>query len=275
MINCQFSINLIKISRSQLRFLDPIQLLTRMNFVMNKTVLITGAAKRIGAAIAEHLHKAGMNIIVHYHTSAKEAGELVRQLNEIRADSAITVQADLEHEEDYITLIKTAVEFKDSIDVLINNASAFYPTPFDILKDEQWNEMININLKAPLFLSQYAAKSLHKNKGCIINIADVHAYRPLTDHSIYSVSKAGLIMLTQSLAKELAPTVRVNAISPGAITWHENMDDETRQEILDHTAMKKTGSMEDISKAVIFLINDADYITGQVLNIDGGSTLYS
>jgi len=246
-----------------------------MNIVINKTALITGAAKRIGAAIAEHLHKAGMNIIVHYNTSTEEASELVRKLNVDRPDSAISVQANLEHKECYATLIDAALEFKDGIDVLINNASAFFPTPVDILNDEQWNEIININLKAPLFLSKLATESLHNNKGCIINIADIHANRPLTDHSIYSISKTGLIMLTQSLAKELAPAIRVNAISPGAITWPGEMDDETKQTILNHTAMKRTGNMKDITNAVLFLVKDADYITGQVLNVDGGRTLYS
>jgi pteridine reductase len=246
-----------------------------MNNVINKTALITGAAKRIGAAIAEHLHQNGMNIIIHYNTSEEEALQLADKLNENRAASAIAIKAKLEDKDSYSALINSSLEFKGNIDALINNASAFYPTPVDNLNDEQWNEMININLKAPLFLSQIAAASLHKNNGCIINIADIHASRPLKDHSIYSVSKAGLTMLTQSLAKELAPTIRVNAISPGAITWPDEMADETKQSILAHTAMKRTGSMEDISKAVLFFIRDADYITGQVLNIDGGRTLYT
>jgi pteridine reductase len=246
-----------------------------MNSVINKTALITGAAKRIGAAIAEQLHNAGMNIVIHYNTSTQEADELASKLNNIRTDSVITVQTNLEHQDDYTVLVDTAIQFKGSIDVLINNASTFYPTILDDLSEEQWNEITSINLKAPLFLSQLATKSLRKNKGCIVNIADVHANRPLTDHSVYSISKAGLLMLTQSLAKELAPDIRVNAISPGAITWPDKMDDETKEEILNHTALKKTGSMEDISKAVLFLINDADYITGQILNIDGGRTLYS
>lgn len=240
----------------------------------SKTVLITGAAKRIGAAIAEHLHRAEMNIIIHHNTSKKEANNLVDKLNESRPDSAITVQADLEYHDSYAALINSSLAFKGSIDVLINNASVFYPSPLDTLSNEQWNETINSNLKAPLFLSQLVASSLSKNKGCIINIADIHANRPLKDHSIYSISKAGLIMLTQSLAKELAPNVRVNAISPGAITWPKDMSEKKKQSILEHTALKRTGSMEDISKAVLFLINDADYITGQVLNIDGGRTLY-
>ncbi|MCG8379731.1 MAG: pteridine reductase [Proteobacteria bacterium] len=242
--------------------------------MLDKTVLITGAARRIGAAIAEHLHKTGMNIVVHYNSSAQEAHELVRKLNGERHDSAIMIQANLQHKEYYSALIDAALEFKGSIDVLVNNASAFYPTPVNLLSDEQWTELINVNLKAPLFLSQLIAPSIRKNKGCIINIADIHAYRPLADHTIYSISKAGLIMLTQSLAKELSP-VRVNAIAPGAITWPEEMDEKTRQDILDHTSLKRTGSMEDVAKTVLFLIRDADYITGQIINVDGGRTLYS
>jgi len=243
--------------------------------VNNKTALITGAAKRIGAAVAEHLHKAGMNIIIHYNTSVKEAHELARNLNENRHDSATTVRANLEHKESYVALIDTALEFKDGIDVLINNASIFYPTSLETLNDKQWNELINTNLKAPLFLSQLAAKSLRLNNGCIINITDIYANQALITYPIYCVSKAGLVMMTQSLAKELAPAIRVNAISPGAITWHDEMDDEAKQTILNQTAMKRTGNMEDIAKAVLFLIKDADYITGQVLNIDGGRTLYT
>ena len=157
---------------------------------------------------------------------------------------------------------------------MINNASAFYPTPVREISDEHWNELLNINLKAPLFLSQLAAESLRKNHGSIINIADTHAYRPLAEHTVYCISKAGMLMLTQSLARELAP-ISVNAIAPGAITCHEGMDEESKRSILEHTSLKKTGSMEDISKTALFLIKDADYITGQVINVDGGRTLYS
>ena len=245
-----------------------------LDFVQNKTVLITGAAKRIGAAIAEQLHLAGMNIIIHHNTSEKEAIELVNKLNSTRPDSATAVQANLKHEESYSNLLETSSKFKGSIDVLVNNASVFYPTPVNSLDSEQWDDIINVNLKAPLFLSKLATNYLRKNNGCIINIADIHGNKPLKDHSIYSVSKAGLIMLTQSLAKELAPDIRVNAISPGAITWPVEMENKTKEEILEHVALKKIGSMEDISKAVLFLINDANYITGQVLNVDGGRTLY-
>jgi len=243
--------------------------------VINKTVLITGAAKRIGAAIAEQLHASGMNVIIHYNSSAKEAHELVKKLNGIRRDSAIMIQANLEHKEYYSALIDATLDFKGGLDVLINNASAYFPTSLASLDDQQWNELINTNLKAPLFLSQLAAKSLRSNKGCIINITDIHADRPLRGHSVYSISKAGLVMLTQSLAKEMAPAIRVNAISPGVIMWPDDIQEEKKNEILNETMMKRTGNVEDITKAVIFLIKDADYITGQVLNIDGGRTLYS
>lgn len=241
----------------------------------NKTALITGAAKRIGAGIAEQLHAADMDVIIHYNTSAKEAHDLVRKLNDIRHDSAISVQANLEQKECYATLIDASLDFRGKLDVLINNASAYYPTSLDSLDDQQWNELININLKAPLFLSQLAAKSLRSNNGCIINITDIHANRPLRNHSIYSVSKAGLVMLTQSLAKEFAPDIRVNAISPGVILWPDDLNEEEKNAILNETMMKKTGDVQDITKAVLFLINDADYMTGQILNIDGGRTLYS
>lgn len=240
----------------------------------SKTVLITGAAKRIGAAIAEHLHSAGMNVVIHYNTSAREARELVKKLNKARRDSAIPVQADLRYKQYYPALIAAATAFKGNIEVLVNNASAFFPTPLNELSDDQWDTLIKTNLKAPLFLSQSAAPSLRKTKGCIVNITDIHAYRPLKDYPVYSIAKAGLVMLTRALAKELAP-VRVNAVSPGAIIWPDALDEATKHTILDQTALKKAGDTEAIAKAVMFLIKDADYITGQIINVDGGRTLYS
>ena len=239
----------------------------------NKTVLITGAAKNIGAVIAEELHSCGMNVIVHYNNSEEEARELVKKLNTNRHDSAISIKADLEKEDHYISLVNTALNFKGHIDVLINNASAFYQTSLNNLNIKQWNELININLKAPLFISQLAAKSLGESKGCIINITDIHASNPLKDHTIYCISKAGLVTLTKSLAKELAPNIRVNGISPGAITWPNNMDNKTKENIINQTILKKKGNAEDIAKTIVFLINDADYITGQILNVDGGKAL--
>ncbi len=243
--------------------------------MFQKTALITGAAKRIGAATARYLHNQGMNVIVHYNQSAKEANELVRELNAIRNDSAITIQGNLEYKEYYPAIIDAALAFKGGLDVLINNASAFYPTPMSEVTEENWNALIHTNLKAPLFLSQLAAPSLRKAQGCIINITDIHGLRPLAEHAIYSISKSGLLSLTQSLAKELAPKIRVNAVSPGAIAWPENIEEDNKQSIMRKIPLAKTGEVDDIAKAITFLIRDADYITGQIINVDGGRTLYS
>ena len=240
----------------------------------NRTVLITGAAKNIGATIAKELHSSGMKIIIHYNYSQKEATKLVDELNDLRENSAIKIQADLKKKECYSMLINAALDFTGKIDVLINNASAFYPTPLNDINEKNWNELININLKAPLFISKLAAESLKENNGCIINITDIHASNPLINHAIYCISKAGLIILTKSLAKELAPDIRVNAISPGAITWPDVMDSKTKENIINQTVLKKMGGAEDIAKTVVFLIEDASYITGQILNVDGGKTLF-
>lgn len=241
----------------------------------DKTVLITGAAKRIGATLARFLHEIGMNVIVHYHRSAKEANELVRDLNSKRHDSAITIQGDLQQQGYYEAIMETAIGFKGRLDVLINNASAFYPTPVSEFSDADWHNLIDTNLKAPLFLSKLAAPDLRKNKGCIINLTDIHAIRPLARHTIYSVSKSGLVTLTQSLAKELAPDIRVNAIAPGAIAWPENITAEEKLQIMKQIPLNRIGELEDIAKTALFLIRDADYITGQVFNVDGGRSLYS
>ena len=157
---------------------------------------------------------------------------------------------------------------------MVNNASAFYATTLNDINEKYWNELINLNLKAPLFISKLVAKSLGDNNGCIINITDIHASNPLKNHIIYCVSKAGLITLTKSLAKELAPNIRVNAISPGAITWPNEINNEAKEEIINQTFLKKMGNTENIAKTVIFLIEDANYITGQILNVDGGKTLF-
>jgi len=240
----------------------------------NKTALITGAAKNIGAAIAKKLHNVGMNVIVHYNNSENEAIELIKSLNDIRDNSAIAIQADLEKNEDCSTLINNAINFKKNIDVLVNNASSYYPTPLDQVNEDDWNKLININIKAPLFISKLLSKTLKKNNGCIINITDIYASNPLKEHSIYCISKAALVSLTKSLAKELAPDVRVNAISPGAITWPQDMDNKTKEIIKDQIILKKLGEKKDIANCVIFLVNDADYVTGQILNVDGGKTLF-
>ena len=240
----------------------------------NKTVLITGAARRIGATMAEHLHRSGLDVVIHYNSSAKEARGFVARLNRSRPDSAMAIQADLKDAAGYPALIKAALAFKGRLDALINNASAFYPTPINALTNDDWDTLINTNLKAPLFLAQQAAPALAANTGCIINITDIHADRPLEAHPVYCVAKAGLVMLTKSLARELAP-VRVNAIAPGAITWPREMDEAARRAILERVALKKTGKAEDIARTAAFLIRDAGYITGQIIAVDGGRTLYS
>jgi len=241
----------------------------------NKTILITGAAKRIGAAMARGLHGANMNMIIHYNTSSNEANELASELNAIRPDSAYAIAADLLDTDKIESFIDQAWSFKQRLDVLINNASVFYPTPIDGVSATQWGNMIGINLMAPLFLSTIASSHLAKNNGCIINLADIHAERPLKNHSLYSISKAGLIMQTKALAKELGPKIRVNAISPGAILWPDNIDDKTKQTILDRTILKQQGKIADIANAAYFLIENADYMTGQILTIDGGRTIFS
>jgi pteridine reductase len=241
----------------------------------NRTVVITGAARRIGSAIACELHQLGMDVIVHYHHSAAAARALVQKLNAQRPDSAHAMAADLDSTDACVALIKKAHAVNNRLDVLVNNAAVFYPTPLMELNDAVWDEFINVNLKAPLFLSQAAVPALTRSSGCIINIADIHADRPLKNYALYSISKAGLIMLTRSLARELGPTIRVNAISPGAILWPEDLGDETRKKILTRTAMKRAGTVEDITRAVRYLVVDANYTTGEVLVIDGGRTLYS
>ena len=241
----------------------------------NRTAIITGAAKRIGAAITRELHRAGMDVVIHFNSSKDAASQLAMELDQLRPDSARAIQADLKHPDAWPNLINSALSFNGRLDVLINNASAFYPTSFPELTDSDWNEFMDTNLKAPLFLSQLAAPHLSVTKGCIINLADIYADRPLKNHVLYCVSKAGLIMLTKSLAMELAPEVRVNAISPGAIFWHANMSEEEKSEILQKIPMGSSGEAKDISNAVSYLVDGANYTTGQVLVIDGGRSLFS
>ncbi len=239
----------------------------------DRTVLITGAARRIGAAIARRLHAKQYNVVIHYNRSAAEANSLADEFNRIRPNSSCTVQADLMAASSYDWVIDKALELTGSLDVLVNNASVFYPTRLPQIKEPTWNEIIGTNLKAPLFLARRAAPYLEQTRGCIINITDIHGSRPLLEHSMYSVAKSGLNMLTRSLARELAPNVRVNAVSPGAIIWPAEMDDETRDSILSVIPLQRPGDPVDIASAVYFLIAEADYITGQVLPVDGGRSL--
>ena len=239
-----------------------------------KVALITGAAHRIGATTARTLHAAGINIVIHYRNSSQGAEALQQELETLRPDSVQLVQANLHQVSQFDALIAQVVEQWGRLDILVNNASTFYPTPIGNIDEQQWEDLIGSNLKAPLFLSQAAAPYLQQQQGNIINIVDIHADRPLKEHTVYSLAKAGLAMLTKSLARELGPDVRVNGVAPGAILWPENeMDDATKEEILSRTALKRTGEPQDIANTALFLIRDAHYITGQILNVDGGRTL--
>ncbi|MEQ6340111.1 MAG: pteridine reductase [Gammaproteobacteria bacterium] len=239
-----------------------------------KVVLITGAAHRIGAVTARSLHEAGANLVLHYRSSSDTAHALRDDLNARRAGSVVLMQADLLDTSNLPRLVQYAMDTWGRLDVLVNNASSFYPTPVGGVTEAQWDDLTGTNLKAPFFLSQAAAPYLAHHHGCIVNIVDIHADRPLKSHPVYSLAKAGLVMLTKSLARELGPDVRVNAVAPGAILWPENsMDEETKQHILSRTALKRQGRPEDIAKAVLFLIRDAAYTSGHVLTVDGGRSL--
>lgn len=241
-----------------------------------KVVLITGAAHRIGATTARTLHAAGANIVIHYRASRQGAQALQEELNAKRKESVILVQADLHKTEKLSALVREAADAWGRLDVLINNASTFYPTAIGSVGENEWNDLIGTNLKAPFFLAQAAAPHLKRAHGCIVNIVDIHADRPLRGHPVYSIAKAGLVMLTRSLAAELGPEVRVNAIAPGAILWPENdMDEVTKQRIISRTFLKRQGDPKDIARAALFLIRDANYTSGQVLTVDGGRSLNS
>ena len=237
--------------------------------------LVTGAAKRIGAVIASTLHEAGANVAIHYNRSAADADLLAAQLNRERAKSAFTVAADMR---DIAAVERMAAQVLErtggTLDVLVNNASNFYPTPLGSITLEQWDDLFGSNLKAPLFLSQALLPALRAARGVIVNIVDVHAQRPLRDHPVYGPAKAGLAMLTRSLAKDLGPDVRVNGVSPGAILWpDEGMSDALRAGIIKQTALKRSGTPEDIAATVLFLVRDAPYITGQIIAVDGGRSV--
>lgn len=241
----------------------------------NKVALITGAAHRIGATTAKLLHENDMNIVLHYRGSRKQAQALQKELNDKRENSVIIIQADLHVTNGLPALIEESLKAWGRLDVLINNASSFYPTQIGKATEEQWDDLVGSNLKAPFFLSQAAAPHLKKTNGCIINIVDIHAERPLKTYPIYSMAKAGLVMMTKSLAGELGPEIRVNAVAPGAILWPENLDDVAKQRIISRTFLKRQGKPDDISKTILYLIRDADYVTGQIIAVDGGRSLNS
>ncbi|HEB86573.1 MAG TPA: pteridine reductase [Gammaproteobacteria bacterium] len=241
----------------------------------NKVALITGAAHRIGASTAQLLHAEGMNLVLHYRSSREAAQELQKKMLEKRPDSVILVQTDLHKIDNLPALVKEATDAWGRLDVLINNASTFYQTPINKATEKHWDDLMGTNLKAPFFLSKAAAAQLKKNHGCIINMIDIHAERPLKAYPIYSMAKAGLAMMTRALACELGPEIRVNGVAPGAILWPENIDDITKQRIVSRTFLKRKGEPADIASAILYLIRDARYMSGQVLTIDGGRSLNS
>ena len=239
-----------------------------------KTALITGAARRVGAAIARGLHGAGANVLLHYRSSAEEAARLATELNQLRAGSAATAECDLLEVAELPALVAEAVRVFGGLDVLVNNASSFYPTPLGDIGVMDWDDLMGTNLKAPLFLAQAAAPLLHARQGLIINLADIHGERPLRRYPVYSIAKAGMIMLTKSLARELGPHVRVNAVAPGPVMWPEDgLDEGLQANIIAGTALKRAGSPEDVARACVFFATEAPYITGQVLAVDGGRSI--
>ena len=245
-----------------------------MNDKFKKWAFVTGGAKRIGATIAETLHDNGFNVAIHYNSSSDSAEQLCAQFNAKKQNSSIAIGADLLDQSSLENLIPSLIEKTKRLDVLVNNASTFYPTPIEKITLEDWENLFGTNLKAPLFLSKYAAKYLQQSRGTIINIIDIHSKKPLKDHPIYGSAKSGLAMLTRSLASDLAPDVRVNGISPGLILWPENNpSDQVKNNILQQIPLKKIGTSEDIANCVLFLIEDAPYITGEIIAVDGGRSM--
>ncbi|HXZ59385.1 MAG TPA: pteridine reductase [Steroidobacteraceae bacterium] len=239
-----------------------------------KTALVTGAARRVGAAIVRVLHGAGANVVVHYRSSVEDAQRLAAELNGARAGSVRLAEGELLDVTQHAALIAGAVQAFGGLDILVNNASTFYPTPVGDITETEWDDLLGTNLKAPLFLAQAAAPALHERKGLIINLADIHGMRPLRRYPVYSVAKAGVIMLTLSLARELGPHVRVNAIAPGPVMWPEDAVDPALQaKILQRTALKRPGSAVDVARACLFFAAEAPYVTGQVLAVDGGRSI--
>jgi pteridine reductase len=239
-----------------------------------QAVLVTGAARRVGAAIARTLHAAGANMLLHYKGSATAARDLARELNNARAGSARTLQADLLDVDQLAPLIDAAVGAFGRLDILVNNASTFYPTPMGAITVREWDDLMGTNVKAPLFLAQAAAPALGKAGGLIVNLLDIHGSRPLKRYAVYCTAKAALAMLTRALARELAPQVRVNGIAPGPVLWPEDAPDaNTQAKIISETLLKRQGSPDDVARTALFLAAEAPYITGQTLTVDGGRSL--
>ncbi len=240
----------------------------------HKVALITGAARRIGAKTARVLHAKGMNIILHCRNSLSEAEQLATDLNQSRANSATVIQADLHDINALGQLAEEALQYWGRLDLLVNNASSFYETPFSEVTEAQWDELLGSNLKAPFFLSKAVSAALKESQGGIINIVDIHAERPLANFSAYSIAKAGLVAMTRSLALELGPDVRVNGIAPGAILWPEQgLTEEKKGEMLSRIPLARKGAEQDIAETVSFLALGAGYISGQIIAVDGGRSV--
>ena len=242
----------------------------------NQVVLVTGGARRIGAAIVRRLHERGANVAIHYNKSKNDALELQAELENRRSGSTFLVQADLLDIKSIKPMVAAVVQHFGHIDALVNNASTFEACSLADVTEEHFDEMVGTNFKAHLFTSQAAACELRRTNGCIVNIVDIHADRPMRGHMVYSAAKAGLVGLTKGLAQELAPQVRVNGVAPGPIIWPECdgwNDTKIREEIINHTLLKREGDPDDIAKAVKFLIADAPYITGQIIAVDGGRSI--
>ncbi len=236
--------------------------------------LVTGAARRLGAATASLLHESGMRVVVHYHHSGTEAQELVTTFNRLRPGSAHAIQADLTAPDTIRPLVDRAHAFWGRLDVLVNNASSFYPTPLETVSEASFDDLVGTNLKAPLFLIQAAAPHLRERGGSIVNLIDIHARRPLRGYLVYGSAKAGLEMLTRALARELAPEIRVNGIAPGSILWQaSDLPEAQKRQILKRTPLGRLGTPEDIARAVLFLVRDAPYVTGAILPVDGGRSI--
>lgn len=239
-----------------------------------RAALITGGAKRIGARVAEMLHDQGMRLTLHYRSSSGDAERLRERLEAKRPDSVQLVGGDLADPAMPARIVSQAVGHHGRLDVLINNASTFYPTPLAETTPEQFDDLIDINLRAPYFMAQAALPHLKESHGCLINMADIYAERPMPSFPVYCAAKAGVVSLTKSLARALGPEVRVNAIAPGAILWPEGEgDDDARARLVKRTPLKRTGEAEEIARAILFLVRDATFTTGQVLAIDGGRSV--
>ena len=241
----------------------------------DRVALVTGASRRIGAEIVRGLHAAGYRVLLHYHRSEEAARQLAGALNAARPDSVLALRADLDDTAAKDELVRRAIDAWGHLDALVNNASTFYPTPLGTVTESQWDALLGSNLKAPFFLCQAAAPHLARRQGAIVNLVDIYAERPLKGYPAYSIAKAGLAALTRSLAVELAPDVRVNGVAPGAILWPEQADGgQTQADILARIPLARSGSPADIAGAVRFLLEEAPYITGQIIAVDGGRSVF-